>query len=86
MSLRIRVDSRETTPLSEQWSRGASTAAQGLSRSSRMMTWKIDEVIRSLEERGVLASEMGPGRIRFVTHLDIDDVALDRAIQVLKQI
>jgi threonine aldolase len=32
---------------------------------------------------GVLVSALGPTFLRFVTHLDIDDDALDRAIAVL---
>ena len=33
--------------------------------------------------QGVQAGSMGPGRIRFVTHLDVDDVGLARAIEVI---
>ena len=35
-----------------------------------------------LRERGILAGTLGPGRIRFVTHLDVDDAGVDRAIEV----
>ena len=34
---------------------------------------------------GVLAGTMGRGRLRFVTHLDVDDQGLARAIAVLRQ-
>jgi len=27
---------------------------------------------------------MGPGRLRFVTHLDVDDAGIDRAIAALR--
>ncbi len=37
-----------------------------------------------LREGGILAGTLGPGRIRFVTHLDLDDAAIDRAIAVLR--
>lgn len=37
-----------------------------------------------LRERGILAGTLGPGRIRFVTHLDVDDAGVDRAIEVLR--
>jgi threonine aldolase len=37
-----------------------------------------------LRSGGVLAGTMGRGRIRFVTHLDVDDEAIDRAIAVLR--
>ena len=32
---------------------------------------------------GVLVSAFGPRRVRLVTHLDVDDAAIDRAIQVI---
>jgi threonine aldolase len=32
---------------------------------------------------GVLVSGVGPRRVRLVTHLDIDDAAIDRALEVL---
>ena len=35
---------------------------------------------------GVLVSAFGPRRVRLVTHLDIDDEAADRAIQVLRRV
>lgn len=41
-------------------------------------------MLRRLGDRGVLAGAMGPGRIRFVTHLDVDDDGLDRAIAVIR--
>jgi threonine aldolase len=41
-------------------------------------------VLDELSSRGVLAGPMGPGRIRFVTHLDIDDLKLDHAVAVLR--
>ena len=37
-----------------------------------------------LRAEGVLAGTMGRGRLRFVTHLDIDDGALDRAVAVIR--
>ena len=33
---------------------------------------------------GVLVSAVGPRRIRLVTHLDVDDAGIDRAIDVLR--
>ena len=35
---------------------------------------------------GVLVSAFGPRRVRLVTHLDVDDQAVDRAIQVLRRV
>ena len=37
-----------------------------------------------LRERGILAGTLGPGRLRFVTHLDVDDAGVDRAIAALR--
>jgi len=36
-----------------------------------------------LEAGGVRAGTMGPGRLRFATHLDVDDAGIERAIEVL---
>ncbi len=43
-------------------------------------------VLAGLRERGVLAGGMGPGRVRFVTHLDVDDDGLDRALRALREV
>jgi threonine aldolase len=43
-----------------------------------------DRLIAALRAEGVLAGAMGPGRIRFVTHLDVDDAGLERALRVLR--
>jgi len=40
-------------------------------------------VLAELAERGVLAGPMGTGRVRFVTHLDVDDGALARALSAI---
>ena len=42
--------------------------------------WTSEGALAQLEGLGVRAGTMGPGRIRFVTHLDVDDDAIDRAI------
>jgi len=34
-----------------------------------------------LKAGGVLAGTLGPGRLRFVTHLDVDDAGIERAIE-----
>lgn len=44
------------------------------------------ELLHKLAELGVLAVGFGPGRIRFVTHLDIDDNQLAFACDVLKTV
>jgi threonine aldolase len=38
-----------------------------------------------LRDGGVLAGTMGRGRLRFVTHLDVDDAGLERAIALLRK-
>jgi threonine aldolase len=43
-------------------------------------------VVEALRRRGVLAGTMGPGRIRFVTHLDVGDGGIDRAVETLRGI
>jgi threonine aldolase len=45
-----------------------------------------ERVLEELKGRGVLAGAMGAGRIRFVTHLDIDDAALARAVEALRDL
>lgn len=42
--------------------------------------------IDAARQRGVLLGPAGPGRVRAVTHLDIDDVAMQRAIDVLVEL
>jgi threonine aldolase len=44
------------------------------------------DLIRALAEQGVLAGPMGEGRVRFVTHLDVDDASLDRALEALDRL
>jgi len=43
-----------------------------------------DRVLETLRAGGVLAGAMGAGRIRFVTHLDVDDAGLERAVRALR--
>ena len=42
------------------------------------------ELLARLKENGVLAVAFGKGMIRFVTHLDIHDNAIDQCIEVLR--
>jgi threonine aldolase len=46
---------------------------------------RTDEILAKFRDGGLLAGAMGPGRIRFVTHLDIDDADLDRAIGIIRK-
>ena len=44
------------------------------------------DVVAGLKAHGVLAGEWGPEQVRFVTHLDVDDVALDLAVAALRML
>jgi threonine aldolase len=44
----------------------------------------VDAVLDVLRRQGVLAGSMGPGRARFVTHLDVDDAGLERTLAALR--
>jgi threonine aldolase len=45
---------------------------------------KAGEIVDALRGEGVLAGSMGHGRIRFVTHLDVDDAGLERALRAVR--
>ncbi len=42
-----------------------------------------DKLLAHLEDRGVLAHAVAPGVVRFVTHHDVDDTGIDRALAAL---
>ena len=42
-----------------------------------------DKLLSHLEDRGVLAHAVAPGIVRFVTHHDVDDEGIERALVVL---
>ncbi|MCB1150332.1 hypothetical protein KDK88_02200, partial [bacterium] len=43
-----------------------------------------DLLLRHLADRGVLAVAFGKGRVRLVTHRDVDDAAVSAALEALK--
>ena len=43
-----------------------------------------ETVVKRLEERGVLMLEVGPGVVRAVTHLDVEDAGIERSIEGFK--
>jgi threonine aldolase len=45
--------------------------------------WKAAELAAAAREQGVLISALGPTFVRLVTHLDLDDDDIDRAIEVV---
>ncbi|MEO8068799.1 MAG: GntG family PLP-dependent aldolase [Flavobacteriales bacterium] len=46
----------------------------------------VQHVLVALRERGVLAVQFGPGMVRMVTHLDVDDTAVARTMAVLEEL
>jgi threonine aldolase len=47
---------------------------------------EVPVVLEALRTRGVLAGAWGPDRIRFVTHLDVGDEALGKAVDALRAV
>jgi threonine aldolase len=45
---------------------------------------RLPGLLAALKERGVLAAAMGWGRLRLVTHLDVDDAGIARAVAALR--
>jgi threonine aldolase len=43
-------------------------------------------VIAAARDEGVELTQMGPGRIRAVTHLDVDRAGIERALEVLRKL
>ncbi|HEX8906087.1 MAG TPA: beta-eliminating lyase-related protein, partial [Longimicrobiaceae bacterium] len=43
-------------------------------------------VLRGLAERGVWMTQFGPRRIRAVTHMDVDDAAIERAAAAFEEV
>ena len=46
----------------------------------------VPAFLERLRQEGILALAFGPGAVRFVTHLEIDDAAVERAIVSLQKI
>ena len=44
------------------------------------------DIIRQLGERGILAGNIGPRHVRFVTHMDVDRAACARALDAMQHI
>ncbi len=47
--------------------------------------WTAVEIVGTLREKGVLCNPL-LGRVRFVTHLDVDDAAIERAIEAWREL
>ena len=53
------------------------------------MIFEVDDAPRVKEElaaRGVEVTVFGPGRIRAVTHMDVDRAGIDRALAALSEV
>jgi threonine aldolase len=56
---------------------------------TNIVIFEVDDpatVLRGLAERDVEMGPMGPGRIRAVTHLDVDRAGIDEALRVLAEV
>jgi threonine aldolase len=42
-------------------------------------------LLRELDRRGVRMTQFGPRRLRAVTHMDVDDEAIERAVAALTE-
>lgn len=47
---------------------------------------RVEDILAALARGGIRAGAMGPGRIRFVTHLDVDDAGIDRFEEVVSRL
>jgi len=47
---------------------------------------RLPALLEALRGQGVLAGAMGPGRLRLVTHLDVDDAGIGRAVAALRTV
>jgi threonine aldolase len=47
---------------------------------------RLPALLDALREQGVLAGAMGWGRLRLVTHLDVDDAGIERAVEALRTV
>jgi len=46
---------------------------------------KRDEIIEKLKANNILTMPFGPGMLRMVTHLDINDLEIEQVCEVLKK-
>ena len=44
----------------------------------------VHAIVRALDERGVRVLDFGPRRLRAVTHLDVDDEGVERAVEAMR--
>jgi threonine aldolase len=56
---------------------------------TNIVIFEVDDpagVVAALLAEGVEMTQMGPGRIRAVTHLDVDRAGIERALEVLRKV
>lgn len=52
----------------------------------KTLKMNADEAMKQCKEKGLLFSVGTPGTLRAVTHLDVDDKALEKALQIMKEV
>ena len=79
-----RAAGRRPRPGRAGWPRRSAPTRPTSTTNIVVLTWRTRRRSRRpAAEQGVLVSALGPQLLRLVTHLDIDDEAMDRAIEVL---
>ena len=56
---------------------------------TNIVIFEVDDparVLAGLAAEGVEMTQMGPGRIRAVTHMDVDRAGVERALEALRQV
>ena len=48
--------------------------------------YKVDQVVKAFEAKGVLCNATSTKTIRFVTHLDISKTMVDQTIEIIKKL
>jgi threonine aldolase len=75
--------------LAEDHARAARLAdAVGVPSPTNCVVFRHDDaerVVSKLRDGGVLAGTIGPGTIRLMTHLDVDDDGIERTLKALAE-
>lgn len=69
--------------VAERWPEGGCVPARVVTNIVVVRHEKPAALLEHLRGRGVLADAISPGVVRFVTHLDVDDAGIDRAVKAL---
>lgn len=74
---------RLATAVAERWPEGGVDPSAVRTNIVTFTHRSADKLLAHLEDRGVLAHAIAPDTMRFVTHHDVDDDGIDRAIAAL---